>query len=124
MPTSSEKIIDTQYITNKSGIKTAIIVPLEDKEEDFRKLLTEFVESRNVENVASLISLEKGVNALEQIVKSTKDLSLLKEIASEIENLQEAIDDKLDLITIAERAEEETISHEDVKAELKADGII
>ena len=124
MPTLSEEINDTQYITNKSGIKTAIIVPLEDEEEDFRRLLTKFVESRNFKNVTSLISLEQGINALETLVKSTEDLDLLEEIANEIENLKEAIDDRLDLIIITERAKEETISHEDVREQLKADGLI
>jgi hypothetical protein len=124
MSISSEEINKAQYITNKAGIQTAIIVPLENEEEDFRRLLTEFVESRNFKSVASLISLEQTINTLEILVKSTKDINLLEEIVNEIENLKEAIDDRLDSIVIAERAGEETISHEDVREQLKADGLI
>jgi len=121
---SVKEISNTQYITDKFGVKTAIIVPLEDEQEDFRKLLTKFVESRNFKDIASLISFEQGVNALETIITSTNDPDLLKEIVNGIENLMEAIDDRLDSIVIAKRAEEETISHEDVRKELRANGLI
>jgi len=124
MPIVLEEISDIQYITNKSGEKTAIIVPLEDKDELFRKLLTEFVESRNFKNGDSLISIEKSIHTLETLIQSIEDPAFLEKVNNEIENLIEEIDDKLDSIMIAERSNEETISHENLIEELKADGLI
>ena len=68
-----EEINDIQYITNKSGEKTAVIVPLKDNEELFRKLLSEFTESRNIPKINSLISLEKSINTLETLIQSIED---------------------------------------------------
>ncbi len=52
------------------------------------------------------------------------DPIFLEKVNNEIGNLLDEIDDKLDLITIAERSTEETISHQNLKEELKADGLI
>jgi len=128
MPIVLEEIDDIQFITNKSGEKTAVVIPLEDKDESFRNLLAESIESRNFKNVESPVNLEKSIQALVTLIKSNNDPVFLKELGSEIENLIEKIDerieDEFDLKMLAERAGEPTISHEEAKAQLKADGLI
>lgn len=123
-----EEINDIQYITNKSGEKTAIIIPLEGKNEEFRRLLTKFIESRSFNDVDTLIKLEKSFHDLMGLVQSSKNPMILKEIASEtasfLKMIDEKIEDEFDLNAIAERSDEETVSHETLKEELKADGLI
>ncbi len=128
MPVVLEEINDIQYITNKSGEKTAIIIPLEESSKDFRRLLTEFIRTNSFNDVESLIKLEKGFNELMALVQSNKSPVILNEIANELANLLEKIDEKIedefDLSALAERSDEETVSHEKLKEELKADGVI
>ena len=124
MPIVLEEVSDIQFITNKSGEKTAVIISLENKNGSFRKLLTKFVETENFENVSALIQVEKAFRVLENLVQSNKDPVFLKEIGSEIENLMEKIEDDFDLNAIAERAEEKTISQAELREELNADGLI
>ena len=128
MPIALEEIDDIQFITNKFGEKTAVIISLEDKDEDFRKLLNEFVEAGSFKDVNELISHEKAIQGLVTMVQKIEDPVILKVIMSEIENLIEIIDerieDEFDLKTLAERAGEPTISHEEAKAQLKAGGLI
>lgn len=123
-----EEINDIQYITDKFGEKTAIIIPLEDNSENFRRLLTQYIELLSFNDVDSLIKLEKSIHNLLLLVQTSKNPVILKELEKEIESLIEKIDEKLedelDLSVIAERADEETISHENLKEELKADGFI
>lgn len=123
-----EEMTDIQYITDKSGEKTAIVIPLDNNGEQFRQLLTKFIESRSFNDIDSLIKLEKSFHDLMILVQSSKNPVILKELETEIENLIEKIDEKLedefDLSVIAERKNEETVTHEDLKAELKDEGFI
>jgi glycosyltransferase involved in cell wall biosynthesis len=67
-----EEIKDIQYITNNSGEKTAIIIPLEGKNEEFRRLLTKFIESLSFNDVDTLIKLVKSFQTLTALVHSRK----------------------------------------------------
>lgn len=124
MPIVLEEIKDVQYITNKDGEKTAIIIPLDENSNSFHKLLTDFIEIRDYKNVNLLVTAEHIFRNLDTLIESIDDPEILDEAGKEIESLMEMIEDKIDLILIDRRKDEATVSHTMLTEELKRDGVL
>ena len=124
MSTVLEEIKDVQFITNKDGEKTAIVIPLDENDASSRKLLNQYIEAGDYKNVSLLVGGINVIKTLENLVDSINDAKILDEVIRELKDWMETFEDRTDVLTIEERKDEPTISHKELTEELKRDGIL
>ncbi|MGC2238305.1 MAG: hypothetical protein WA584_19280 [Pyrinomonadaceae bacterium] len=124
MPTVLEEIKDVQFITNKDGEKTAIVIPLDESNRSFRRLLAQHLEEGDYKNVGIIVAAVQILNDLKILIESINDTETLGEVSKDIELTLDAFEDRIDFLTIEARKGEPTISHQELTEELKRDGIL
>lgn len=124
MSTVLEEIKDVQFITNKDGEKTAIVIPLDESNASFRRLLAQHLEEGDYKNVGIIAAAVQILNDLTILIDLIDDPEALGEVSRDIELTLEAFEDRIDFLTIEARKNEPTISHRELTEELKRDGIL